>query len=77
MTAPPQAGQKHQNLPKENFFFFPFPPFNFFFLEQKQKSQCQTKQKLTRILAQKSLSGLSADLVFRLYNVLYSFFKLQ
>jgi len=45
---------------KKIFSFSLFPPFNFFFLEQKQKSQCQTKQKLTRILAQKSLSGLSA-----------------
>lgn len=53
-----------------------FAPFNFLystssscpsgtsFFEEKQKLQCQTKQKLTKILPPKSLSGHSAGLLF-------------
>ncbi|MCM8782139.1 MAG: recombinase family protein [Candidatus Omnitrophica bacterium] len=44
---------------KTIFSFEFFAPFNFLFLEEKQKLQCQTKQRVAKILAQKSLSGLS------------------
>jgi len=61
---------------------------NFFFFEKEQKTLCQKNQKLTtkgspeqrremKNLPERSISGLSDGLLFRLYNVLYSFFKIQ
>ena len=59
------------------FSFFLFPPFNFFFFQEKQKCQAFQNKRVTKIIRSKSISGLSAGLIFRLYNVLFSFFKIQ
>jgi len=54
-----------------------FALFNFFLLEVKEKSQCQKNQRLTKISAKKSTSVPTDDLISRLYNVLFSFSKIQ
>ena len=61
---------------KKIFAFNFFAPFNFLFFEQKQKSKWPKNKRLTEKIVRKSLSGLSDDLIFRLYNTLYSFFKI-
>jgi len=48
-------------LPPRRISFSLFAPFNFFFFEREQKTQCQTKQKLTKICQRKSISGLTDD----------------
>ena len=74
--------------PKRIFSFSFFAQKNFFFFEKEQKTLCQKNQRLTtkgspeqrremKNLPERSISGLSDGLLFRLYNVLYSFFKIQ
>jgi len=73
-----RARRKNIKIAQKKIFAFEFfAPFNFLFFEQKQKTQCQTNKRLTNFLPPKSLSGLSAGLLFRLYNVLFSFFQIQ
>jgi len=62
---------------KKIFSFEFFAPFNFLFFEEKQKCQTKNLKRVTNFLPPKSLSGLSAGLLFRLYNVLFSFFNIQ
>jgi len=62
---------------KKIFSFSFFAPFNFLFSETERKSQCQKNQKLTKIRPKKSTSEPSDGLLFRLYNVLFSFFQTQ
>jgi hypothetical protein len=64
-------------LPQKRISFSLFAPFNFLFSETEKKLQCQKNQKLTKICPKKSTSGRSAGLFFSLYNVLFSFFKIQ
>jgi len=61
--------------PKRIFSFSFFAPFNFFFFEKEQTIQCQKNQRLMKNLRRESISGLSDGLLFRLYNVLFSFFS--
>jgi hypothetical protein len=51
------------------------PPLIFFFFEKEQTIQCQKNQRLMKNLRRESISGLSDGLLFRLYNVLFSFFS--
>ena len=44
---------------KKIFSFSLFPPFNFFFFQEKQKCQAFQNKKVTKIIRPKSLSGLS------------------
>jgi site-specific DNA recombinase len=46
---------------KKVFSFEFFAPFNFLFLEEKQKCQTKNLKRVTNFLPQKSLSGLTAD----------------
>ena len=62
---------------KKIFSFEFFAPFNFLYLQEKQKCQTKNLKRVTNFLPPKSLSGLSDGLLFRLYNVLFSFFKIQ
>ncbi|MBA2124010.1 hypothetical protein B9J78_03635 [bacterium Unc6] len=62
---------------KKLFSFEFFAPFNFLFFEEKQKCQTKNLKRVTNFLPPKSLSGLSAGLMLRLYNILYLFFKIQ
>ena len=54
-----------------------FAPFNFLYFKEKERCQVPQKKKLTENLHRKSISGLSDDLMLRLYNTLHSFFKIQ
>jgi hypothetical protein len=74
----PQARRKNIKIAQKKIFSFSFfAPFNFFFFEKEQKIQCQKNQRLMKNLRRESLSGLSDGLLFRLYNVLFSFFQIQ
>jgi len=74
----PKAGRKNIKIAHKNIFSFEFfAPFNFLFFEEKQKCQTKNLKRVTNFLPPKSLSGLSVGLLFRLYNVLFSFFKIQ
>ncbi|MBU0710208.1 MAG: hypothetical protein KJ793_05820, partial [Candidatus Omnitrophica bacterium] len=60
---------------KKIFAFEFFAPFNFLFFEEKQKCQTKNLKRVTNFLPPKSTSRLSAGLMLRLYNVLFSFFS--
>ena len=57
------------------FSFEFFAPFNFLYFEEKQRLKCLKNQRFQKAAAEKSISGLTDDLMFRLYNVLFSFFQ--
>jgi site-specific DNA recombinase len=71
------AQKKSVFSPKRIFSFSFFAPFNFFFFEKEQTIQCQKNQRLMKNRHRESISGLSDGLLFRLYNVLFSFFHIQ
>jgi hypothetical protein len=52
--------------PENRISFYLFEPFNFFFFEKEQTIQCQTNQRLMKNLPERSISGLSDGLLFRL-----------
>ena len=57
--------------PQKRISFFLFAPFNFFFSEVREKSECQKNQRVTKISGKKSTSELSDDP----WAVLYKLFK--
>ena len=54
-----------------------FAPFNFLYFKEKERCQVLQKKKLIENPHRESISGLSDDLMLRLYNTLHSFFKIQ
>ncbi len=61
---------------KKIFSFEFFAPFNLLFLEEEHKAKCLKNQRFLKTAVEKSISGLMDDLMFRLCNALFSFFRL-
>jgi hypothetical protein len=73
-----RARRKNIKIAHKKLFSFEFfAPFNFLYLQENQKCQTKNLKRVTNFLPPKSLSGLLAGLLFRLYNTLYLFFKIQ
>jgi len=74
----PKARRKNIKIAHKKIISFEFfAPFNFFFFEEKQKCQPAKLKRLMKNPPEKSLSGLSADLMLRLYHTLFLFFKIR
>jgi len=72
----PKARRKNIKIAHKSIFSFEFfAPFNFLFLEEKNKSQCLQNKRLASKMHPESSSRLSDELFLKIYRTLFSFFS--